>query len=402
VSVAESIDSSTAHGKMLIGILATFAEYERSLASARTRDKIRGAKQKGRFCGGAPVLGFDCDPKGAQLVVNAAEATMVREIFELFLANKSLVATVAEMDRRGWTLKKWVTRAGKEFGGGRVDVHNLRRLLGNHVYEGRVLFEGKLYDGEHAAIVSSKVFHEVQRILDAGRRDTRPGAANKYGCLLRGLLFCGCGSPMVHAPTKKGHRVHRYYRCGATMRRGAATCPTRALRALDIESFVVGRIRAIGQDASLRGQTFREAVDQLAAQKRSLNREAKRLTRGLAATERHVEDLVATLSRATGPVAEAVEAEIAKAKTRTAAAEERLRTVRAEAGGLGAVSIDEADLARALADFDGLWSVLLTAERERLLGVLISAVRYDGANGRLEIDWRLAGFGELAAEVTGA
>ena len=43
--------------------------------------------------------------------------------------------------------------------------------------------------------------------------------------------------------------------------------------------------------------------------------------------------------------------------------------------------------------------MLLTPERERVLGLLIDRIDYDGRDGKLEIPWRLAGFGELAAEV---
>ena len=75
---------------------------------------------------------------------------------------------------------------------------------------------------------------------------------------------------------------------------------------------------------------------------------------------------------------------------------------KAELASIMAQDVDPADVARALEDFDELWSVLLTPEKERVLRLLIDAVRYDGGTGKLEIDWRLAGFTQLAEEVSGA
>ncbi len=41
----------------------------------------------------------------------------------------------------------------------------------------------------------------------------------------------------------------------------------------------------------------------------------------------------------------------------------------------------------------------MTPERERVLRLLIEKIEYDGGTGKLEIAWRLAGFGQLAGEI---
>jgi hypothetical protein len=43
--------------------------------------------------------------------------------------------------------------------------------------------------------------------------------------------------------------------------------------------------------------------------------------------------------------------------------------------------------------------VLLTPEKERVLRLLIEKVDYDGGTGKLDVAWRLAGFGQLAEEI---
>jgi site-specific DNA recombinase len=85
--------------------------------------------------------------------VNEAEAERVRAIFRLFLETGFLVATVEELNRRGWTLKRWTTKTGREYGGGAFDVHSLKRMLTNYAYVGQVAFEGQVVPAEHPAIL---------------------------------------------------------------------------------------------------------------------------------------------------------------------------------------------------------------------------------------------------------
>jgi len=398
VSVTQQFNTSTPVGRMTLRMLMSFAEFERDLVSERTRDKLQAARRKGKSVGGHLVLGYDRDPGGGRLVVNLDEAEVVREIFRLFLEHRSLVAVAAELTRRGVTLKRWTTRDGRVFGGGRFDKVNLRRLLTNYTYIGKVNFQGTIYDGEHEGIISPKVFREVQHVLEESRRDRGAALRNSHGALLRGLLNCGsCGTAMIHAPTKARGRLFRYYRCTNSVRRGAGACPTRSVSADRVEQFVVDQIRRIGADPTLQQATFEQAVAQVRAQRRGLKAEAKRIERDLAAARVDVERLVGGITRIKGPAADAIAAELARVQERVATLESRQREVEAEIATLAKQDIDRDAVAAALVEFDQLWSVLLTPERERVMRLLIDRIDY-GA-GELTIQWRLAGFGELASEV---
>ena len=76
--------------------------------------------------------------------------------------------------------------------------------------------------------------------------------------------------------------MHRYYVCQTATKQGAAACPTRSVPATKIEGIVVAQIRRIGSDPELRRQTFESALAQVAAERRGLKAEAKRLDRDLA------------------------------------------------------------------------------------------------------------------------
>lgn len=404
VCVSQAFDTGTPIGKMTLNLLASFGEFERQVIAERTRDKLAASRRKGKSVGGYPILGYDHDPGDGHLVVNASEVEMVREIFRLFLEKRSLVRVVEELAHRHWTLKRWTTRDGKTFGGTRFNKVNLRRLLQNHTYIGKVNFEGTIYDGDHDAIVAQRVFKEVQSVFAQNRRDGGAAYRNQCGALLRGIIRCtACGRAMTHAWSRGRHGkcLYRYYSCQRAQKQGAAACLTKSVPAKHLEDFVVGEIRRIGADPGLQEATFHQAVAQQKALRRGLTLETKRLADDLTRARDEVERLVGTLSRTTGPAADAVAAELTKAQDRVATLTGRLDEIATEETALAAQTVDQADLARALEAFDPIWEVLLVPERERVLKLLIERIDYNGGTGDLRITWRLSGLANFAAEVGG-
>lgn len=54
--IEQSIDTSTAEGKLFFTIISAMAEFERSLISARTKDGLEAARARGRKGGRKPVM----------------------------------------------------------------------------------------------------------------------------------------------------------------------------------------------------------------------------------------------------------------------------------------------------------------------------------------------------------
>ena len=123
VSVTERFDTSTPMGRMVLNLLATFAQFERETIAQRTRDKVGASRRRGMWTGGRPVLGYDVVDK--RLVVNPREADEVRRIFDLYLDLGGVTAVVEELRLLGLTNKRWTTRSGAEQGGGPDDGDEL-------------------------------------------------------------------------------------------------------------------------------------------------------------------------------------------------------------------------------------------------------------------------------------
>ena len=147
VSVTQQFNTTSSMGRLTLNILLSFAQFEREIISERTRDKIAAARRKGKWSGGRPILGFDVDPRGGRLMVNEDEAARVRGIFELYLEHESLVATIKNLDSRGWNNKRWTNKKGRIAGGSPFNKHGLYNLLTNILYTGRITYKDEVHDG---------------------------------------------------------------------------------------------------------------------------------------------------------------------------------------------------------------------------------------------------------------
>ena len=398
VSVTQQLNTTSSMGRLTLNVLLSFAQFEREMISERTRDKMHAARKKGKWIGGHPMLGYDVDPRGGRLVVNETEAVKVRTIFEVYLEHQSLIETVKKLDERGWTNKRWVTKKGRETGGGPFTKTGLFKLLTNMAYIGKVPFRGEVYEGEHDAIVSEDLWERVQAILSRNGTTGGKHVRNKYGALLKGLLYCGsCNTAMIHSHTTKRNRQYRYYVCTTAQKRGWETCPTKSVPAPEIERFVVDRIRCIGQDPGVLAETLdqararnRENVEKLESERAGLQRDLKRHN----AEVRKLIRETATNGHGTSPAT----ARLADVQDRIRAAEQRGTEIREELLALSRELVDERELARALSLFDPVWNTLAPREQARVVQLLVERVVYDGKAGKVAITFRPTGIKALAGE----
>jgi site-specific DNA recombinase len=347
-----------------------------------------------------PQLGFDTVPEGGRIVINKEEADQVRAIFDLYLEKGSLLAVVQELSRRGWRKKSWTTRdekvrVGREFNN--VDVH---RLLTDPLYAGLQKLGNETFKGEHDAIVTKKVFDQVQRLLEGNRRNSGASHRNRHGALLRGILRCpACDASMTHAFTERRGKAFRYYRCVNAVKNGADACPTGSVPAAKIEAFVVEQIQKIGSNPALCDETFRHVQAQVAAESRGLNAEAKRIDREIGTVRGELDRLTNAVARASGTAADALMAKLADTHERVTTLDRRQGEVAERLVALDCQDVNPAAIGRALAQFTDLWDVLSSPERERIVRLLIDSVDYAGASGELRFNFSPLGVAMFVKDV---
>ncbi len=393
VSVTQHFNTTNSMGRLTLNILLSFAQFEREIIGERIRDKIAASRQKGKWTGGTPILGYDVDRSNGspRLVVNAAEASRVRQIFDLYLELGALLPVVAELERRGWRNKVWTTRDGRRRGGLPFDKCRVYSLLTNVLYVGKVTHKREVYPGEHEAIVPEEIFQRVRQQLARNGRNGAVEGRNRHGALLRGLLYCkACGRVMSHTFTTRGNRRYRYYTCTNAAKRGRAACPSRSLPAAEVERAVVDQIRCIGEDPEVLRDTLAQARNRGEGLIERLTGERREIERALARLHAEIRRAAA------GNGAAATAPRIAELNERVRDAEARVAEIDAKLAELRKELVGEADVTAAFADFDNVWGALSPRERIRVLRLLISRVEYDAADSSIEITFHPTGIRSLA------
>src|SRR3954447_9789576 len=104
VSVTQSFNTTTSMGRLTLNILLSFAQFEREVIGERIRDKFRASRSRGMWMGGHPPLGYEV--KDRKLIVNDAEAVVVRSIFERFVRIGSATTLARALATEGVRTKR--------------------------------------------------------------------------------------------------------------------------------------------------------------------------------------------------------------------------------------------------------------------------------------------------------
>jgi site-specific DNA recombinase len=396
VSVTQQFNTASSMGRLILNVLLSFAQFEREMIAERTRDKMGAARRKGKWVGGMPGLGYDV--VGGKLVVNEAEAALVREIFELYLKEQSLLRVTEILNGRGARLKSWRTKKGTPHGGGLWTKGTVRRLLASPTYIGKVEYRGEVYPGEHKAIVDAGVFKKVQDRLAAARADSKGSSSNRHGFLLRGLIRCTrCNSVMTSVCSRKGRKVYRYYACNAVHHRGTSACDVRSVPAEAFEKFVVDKVRGMAKS--------REVLERLPAQLEAqrlkdvpaLTAEKHLLAQDLERCRAEAKALLATLAGQTGGDGRFVGERLGELEEQAKQIEVRLAEIAERLHSLERSPAGQEEVAELVKLFDSVWDHLTPLEQARIIHLLIEGIAYDGVVGDLEMALAPAGVALLDA-----
>jgi site-specific DNA recombinase len=294
------------NSRLFFQMKGAFAEYEREKIRERTtRGRIEMARL-GMRPSGRPPFGYALDKAGRRLVVNEAEATVVRRIYDWVAAGNSVRWVMLELGRRGVK-----TRKGARWAISSVDyVLRLRSYMGEGVFNKRI--ESKQADGSRKdgvrpesewitfsvpPIITPESFARVQDQLARNREVCIGRRATTHVYLLRGLLRCGiCGARYSGMGTK-GRMT---YRCNNNQG-GNRSCTVPQLHADHVEGQVWDTIvNIIRHPEALRESMDRKEARQGAreAEVRSAVEHVKRQLADVQRRERRLLDLYMAEDRA--------------------------------------------------------------------------------------------------------
>jgi site-specific DNA recombinase len=240
VSVTQAFNTTTSMGRLTLNVLLSFAQFEREVTGERIRDKIAASKKKGIWMGGTVPLGYDV--RDRRLVVNPAEAEMVRHIFGRYLELGSVRDVVTVLGMEGWRTKVQIRASGPHRGGVAFARGGVLHLLKNRVYLGEIVHKGVSYPGEHEPIVPKGLWDAVQAKLATRDRAGDRAMRSRSPSLLVGLLRDGLGRPMSPSHANKHGKRYRYY-ITHEQHRADRTQPTWRVPAHELEQMVINNLR---------------------------------------------------------------------------------------------------------------------------------------------------------------
>jgi site-specific DNA recombinase len=262
VSVTQAFNTTTSMGRLTLNVLLSFAQFEREVTAERIRDKIAASKKKGMWMGGNVPLGYRVESR--KLLIDEGEAETIRFIFRHYLELKSIRKLADEINLSDKVIRRGPPRNGTNHITDAFRSGNLRHLLANPVYVGKVRHRDKVYEGEHEGLVDPETFKRVQLQLKEHAPKRRHRTNMKDVHLLTGILFDETGDRLTPTHAKKKGVRYRYYvskRIVDKRRDPAHPYAGWRIRAGHIDAIVENQLLQFLRDGSQLMEWFRKDVE---------------------------------------------------------------------------------------------------------------------------------------------
>lgn len=247
VSVTESIDTSTPSGRMMLNLLASFAQLEREQDSDRVVMSHKHLARDCKYLGGHIPLGY-CIDSEKHFQLDPISAPAVRRVFDMYLAHagySSILAFLNDPDMLA------AMHRSKPY-----TKQHINYILSNEIYSG--VYTRRMGADPRHRITSPETIRipggvpallsqdEWRRVCEIRSRNASSNLSAsyraKYVYPLSGLVFCSvCGKNMKinHGGKTRSGKIERYY-----------SCPNRCVPAARLESVDAAVFKSIEYLAS--------------------------------------------------------------------------------------------------------------------------------------------------------
>lgn len=273
VSIKDQVDTSTAIGRTVFQVLGLVSEWERETIIERTRTGRISRYKAGCWAGGKCLYGYSYNPNTKKLVINEAEAVVVRRIFNEYNAGKSMVR-IADMLNEEHVPSRYSTAKGWRMSAIRdILIHPAYKgtqYVNHHLHSSKLLNEKPPGTIEIAVpkIVAEDLWYGAQEHRRNNRHmQTLPSGSR----LLQGLVMCGiCG---YYFRSQSTHN-RKTYECRGRLKYvhidGSPRCTAPILNAEWLEDEVWQRIEAILNDPNKLEKLLKDTIEKLQGREKEL------------------------------------------------------------------------------------------------------------------------------------
>jgi len=239
-SLMESLDTSTASGRMFIKIIGIFAEFERENIAERVRvGKERKAREGYANNSSNKSYGFDREKGELIQTINEEEAQNVRMIFDMYVNQGMSLSAIA----KSFNMQKITSKKGSLWNAASIKgVLTNCNAMGNVRYcmnEPDRKFEA---EGKHEAIITEELYNAAQILIKKNAR-TAPTKKPVQQNYFVNLLYCNeCGEKLythntVYSTKKNGKTKLFSFQCRKRSLKGG--CNSKNISAGKVENALI-------------------------------------------------------------------------------------------------------------------------------------------------------------------
>lgn len=195
VAILDNLDIKTANGRMVIGILAIFAQWERENTIERTNDGLLRMTHEGKYPISTIPFGYKRD-KDKYLYIYEKEAAAIRD---MFLFAKS-----------GYTFLE-ISRRIQEKHEYKLSDERVKNIIFNDSYFGEFYYKDFIFYEIVPAIVNKNDALEARKM--SGKRNSVYGEGLNHFAFRYKVKCATCGEILICVPTYKREKHYYYYYC---------------------------------------------------------------------------------------------------------------------------------------------------------------------------------------------
>lgn len=225
ISITEGFDFSTPMGRIVMMILASFAEMERTNISQRVKDNMRELAKAGKWTGGTVPFGYiaerieENEKKATYLRLDDSKIELINNIFNYYSQTESMhqvqkwlysndikwnlstvknILTSPVYVKANKTVIEYLKNYGEVFGipdnlHGILSYNRRPYTNGKHRWNDKSMFYAL---SRHKGVIDATNWLKIQSLQDKNKINPRP--KNSQVSYLTGTLKCAkCGSPMT-------------------------------------------------------------------------------------------------------------------------------------------------------------------------------------------------------------
>lgn len=192
ISIGDNLDIKSATGRVVVGILAVLAQFERDQDVERTESSIIEMLNQELYPFASCPYGYQKD-ENKKITVNKDEAMIINKIIDYLIEGIPLLRIIENINEE-YKLN--------------LRYEKIRRYLLRDTICGEIEFRNVLYTKIVPKIVDKK---RLMMAREAMRRRKNKNTSDKY--YFRNKVRCTCGSLCVQESAYKKNKKYYYYKC---------------------------------------------------------------------------------------------------------------------------------------------------------------------------------------------